>query len=102
MSDEYTHTGLELVGRHLPETHMEVLDAHTREKVELPGTYEIGVLIEGAFVRLALLKAGEVLERIEAAKSSRKSDPPAPTEPPVEAPPPSEPPPSSEPSPSED
>jgi len=70
MSDEYSHKNLKLVGRHLPEKHSEIVSAHERQTVELPGTYEIGAVIEGAFIPLARLKAGEVLDAIERAKQS--------------------------------
>ena len=73
MADQ-TYKTLKLVGIHEPETHHEVIDAHTREKVELPGMYHIGALIDGAFVKIVTLKAGDVLEAVERAKS--KSDKP--------------------------
>lgn len=74
-SGAYTHTGIELAGRHLPESHSEVLSAHERRTVELPGTYEVGAVIEGAFIPLARLKAAEVLEAIERAEQAApKSD----------------------------
>jgi hypothetical protein len=66
---DLTHKNVKLAGRHLPETHSEVLSAHERQTVELPGTYEIGAVIEGAFIPIARLKAAEVLEAIERAKS---------------------------------
>lgn len=69
-SGDFTHTGIELVGRHLPEDHVEVLSQHERRMVQLPGTYELGALIEGAFIPLARLKAAEVLEAIERAEQS--------------------------------
>jgi hypothetical protein len=75
VAGDFTHSGIELVGRHVPEEHDEVISAHEREKVLLPGTYEIGALIEGAFIPLARLKAAEVLEAIErAAKSAEQPD----------------------------
>jgi hypothetical protein len=70
MGDEFTHTSITLVGRHVPEIHEEIVSPHERQKVELPGMYEIGALIDGAFIRIAMLKAGEVFERIERAKQS--------------------------------
>lgn len=70
---EFTHTAIELVGRHVPEPHEEVVSAHERRKVMLPGVYEIGALIEGAFIPLARLKAAEVLEAIERVKQSAES-----------------------------
>jgi hypothetical protein len=69
-SGDYTHTGIELVGRHVPETHEEVVGMHQRRDVELPGEYHIGALIEGAFIPLARLKAAEVLEAVERAQQS--------------------------------
>jgi hypothetical protein len=71
MSDKFTHKNLKLAGRHLPEKHSEIVSAHERQTVELPGTYEIGAVIEGAFIPLARLKAGEVLDAIERAKQSQ-------------------------------
>lgn len=75
VAGDFTHEGITLVGRHMPEPHDEVISAHEREKIMLPGTYEIGALIEGAFIPLARLKAAEVLEAIErAAKSAEQPD----------------------------
>lgn len=77
VAGDFTHSGIELVGRHIPEEHDEVISAHEREKVMLPGTYEIGALIEDAFIPLARLKAAEVLEAIDrAAKSAEQPDQP--------------------------
>lgn len=74
-SGDFTHTGIELVGRHLPEDHVEVLSQHERRMVQLPGTYELGALIEGAFIPLARLKAAEVLEAVDrAAQSAEQSE----------------------------
>lgn len=67
---DLTHKNVKLAGRHLPEKHSEVVSAHERQTVELPGTYEIGAVIEGAFIPIARLKAAEVLEAIELAKQS--------------------------------
>lgn len=76
VAGDFTHSGIELVGRHIPEEHDEVISAHEREKVMLPGTYELGALIEGAFIPLARLKAAEVLEAIDrAAQSAEQSEP---------------------------
>lgn len=69
-SGDFTHSGIELVGRHTPESHVEIHGPDDRRKVELPGTYEVGALIEGAFIPLVRLKAAEVLEAIERAKQS--------------------------------
>lgn len=75
VAGDFTHEGITLVGRHIPEEHEGVISAHERAKVMLPGTYEIGALIEGAFIPLARLKAAEVLEAIErAAKSAEQPD----------------------------
>lgn len=73
---EFTHEGISLVGRHVPEEHDEVISPHERQKIMLPGAYELGALIEGAFIPLFRLKAAEVLEAIErAAKSAEQPAP---------------------------
>ena len=76
MSD-YTHTGLELVGRHVPEPMVNAAgNAATHKELghdatdPVTGMYEIGVLIEGAFVPIMVEKASLVYDRIQLAKDS--------------------------------
>lgn len=70
---DYTHTGLELVGIHEPETSQEPVGPGQYESRELPGHYTLGVEIDGAFVRLFRFPAGNLLRDIERAKQSDKS-----------------------------
>jgi hypothetical protein len=61
-----------LYAEHLPEDH-----TTGGETTELPGFVEVGVVVDGARVPLARVKAGDVLEKIDAAKQSRSEDEPA-------------------------
>lgn len=67
MSD-YEHTGLELVGRRVPDHSFETDSDGIRHKIELPGKYQVGVLIEGAFHPLAQFGYASVQKRIALAK----------------------------------
>jgi hypothetical protein len=71
---EYTHTGLNLVGIHEPETSIDPVGPGEYTKRELPGFYTIGTEIEGVFVPLARLKAGKLLQDIERAKKSKGTE----------------------------
>lgn len=72
MTDEYTHTGLEVVGRHLPDESMEKDASGNNVSVELPGRYQVGVVIEGVFVPLAERKAAGLFADIERARQSQE------------------------------
>lgn len=74
MSDEYMHTGLSLVGKHVPDHSMEVLPDGTKAKVELPGHYLVGVVIDGVFKPLAKFGAAGLFADIERAKSASGSE----------------------------
>ena len=70
MSDEYTHTGLSLVGKHVPDHSMETMADGTKAKVELPGHYYVGVVIDGVFKPLAKYGAAGLFADIERAKQA--------------------------------
>jgi len=77
---DYTHTDLQLVGRHVPDEgggpfeNMNQAMAAGHDVVNpVTGMYEIGVLIEGAFVPLITEKASLVFDRIEIAKQAQAS-----------------------------
>lgn len=70
MSDEYTHTGLSLVGKHVPDHSMETMADGTRARVELPGHYLVGVVIDGVFKPLAKFGAAGLFADIERAKQA--------------------------------
>ena len=72
---DYTHDKLQVVGRHVPDPnggpfdnaqHAQTAGYDTLNPVT--GTYEIGVLVEGAFVPLISEKASLIFDRIEVAK----------------------------------
>jgi len=82
MTDDYTHAGLEVVGRHVPEANAgpftSIQDAQAAGYDTLnpvTGTYEIGVVIDGAFVPLISEKASLVFDRIDLAKANAPSEP---------------------------
>lgn len=74
MSDN-THDNLEIVGRHVPDA---MVDAQGNPASPLAlgydtpspvtGTYQIGVMIEGAFIPIISEKASLVFDRIDVAK----------------------------------
>lgn len=78
---DYTHTDLQLVGRHVPDP-MVNKDGNKVSPQELgydtlnpvTGTYEIGVVIEGAFVPLISEKASLVFDRIDNASQQAQAD----------------------------
>ena len=72
---DYTHTGLELVGRHVPDPGAGPFDNAQQASAmgydtlnPVSGTYEIGVVIEGAFVPIVSEKASLIFDRIDSAK----------------------------------
>lgn len=71
MSDEYTHTGLPLVGKHIPDYSIEKDNDGNSIKVELPGKYHIGTIIDGVFVPLVERKAAGLFKDIERAKAAQ-------------------------------
>lgn len=86
---DYTHTDLQLVGRHVPdpnggpfENAQQAQAAGYDTMNPVTGTYEIGVVIEGAFVPLISEKASLVFDRIDVAKREQPAQPaPAPPQP---------------------
>lgn len=69
MSDEYMHTGLSLVGKHIPDYSFEKDADGNNIKIELPGMYRVGTIIDGVFVPLAERKAAGLFKDIERAKA---------------------------------
>ena len=65
---DFTHTGLQVVGKHTPEFSNETDANGNTVQIELPGTYQLGVLIEGVFVPFLSEKAGKILGIIERGK----------------------------------
>lgn len=75
---DYTHENLQLVGRHVPdplaagfENPGQAQAAGYDTMHPVTGTYEIGVIIEGAFVPLITEKASLIFDRIELAAQSQ-------------------------------
>ena len=81
---DFTHTGLQVVGKHTPEFSNETDANNNTVQIELPGTYQLGVLIEGVFVPFLSEKAGKILGIIERGKAAA---PPPPPVPPADTPP---------------
>lgn len=67
------HTGLQLVGRHMPDFSLEKDGDGNKYRVPLPGKYQVGVEIEGVFVPLAERKAAGLFADIERHKASAAS-----------------------------
>lgn len=75
---DFTHTDLQLVGRHVPDPIAGPFDNAQQAQAAgydtmnpVTGTYEIGVLIEGAFVPLISEKASLIFDRIEVAQQAQ-------------------------------
>lgn len=88
-----THTNLELVGVHVPDANSGPFsDAQQAQAAgydtlnPVTGTYQIGVVIEGAFVPLISEKASLVFDKIALAASQQPAPTPAPQAPPAEQP----------------
>ena len=80
MSD-YTHENLQIVGRHVPDPNSGPFDNAQQASAmgydtlnPVTGTYEIGVVIEGAFVPLISEKASLVFDRIDNAAQQAQQD----------------------------
>lgn len=72
MSDEYMHTGLSLVGKHIPDYSYEKDNDGNNQKIELPGHYQVGVVIDGVFKPLAQYGAQGLFKDIERVKASQR------------------------------
>ena len=81
---EYLHTGLEVVGKHEPDYSVEDAGDGTKYRVELPGHYTVGVLVDGVFVPLLRRKASGLFADIERRKRAQDAaTPPPPPQPPA-------------------
>lgn len=76
---DVTHDNLTIVGRHVPDpsggpfTNMQDAQAAGHDTINpVTGTYEIGAMIEGAFVPLISEKASLVFDRISAARQQQQ------------------------------
>ena len=74
----FTHTDLQLVGRHVPDANSGPFDNPQQAQAAgydslnpVTGTYQIGVVIEGAFVPLISEKASLIFDRIELAQQQQ-------------------------------
>lgn len=106
---DFTHSSLQVVGRHVPDENAGPFDNAQQAQAAgydtlepVTGTYEIGVVIEGAFVPLISEKASLVFDRIDVAKQAAQdaaaqqpaqADPPATGPQTVQQPPAAQPPP---------
>lgn len=57
---------------HIPDSSVEKDGSGNSVSVELPGKVQLGFEVDGQFVPMAEIKAGKLLRKIEAAKSSEK------------------------------
>lgn len=81
MTDEYEHTGLGVVGRRVPDHSFDTDSDGIRHKTELPGKYQVGVLIEGAFHPLAQFGYASVQKRIRNARRQQQQSEQQPQQP---------------------
>jgi hypothetical protein len=70
---------LDLVGVHLPDFSMETNADGVKERVPLPGSYSVGVMLGGRYREIFQLKAGDIVDgknkvKIGGGKSSKKDD----------------------------
>jgi hypothetical protein len=63
-------TQLELFGRHVPDFSWETDPNGSKVQVELPGTFEVGFVLEGVFRPIYTLKAAGLLADIARLKAS--------------------------------
>lgn len=76
---DYTHDNLSVVGRHVPDpsggpfqTMQEAQAAGHDTLNPVTGMYEIGVVVDGAFVPIISEKASLVFDRIDAARQQQQ------------------------------
>lgn len=55
MSSEFTHEGLTLSVKHVPDYSMENGPDGNKVRIELPGKFHIGAVVDGVFVPLAAI-----------------------------------------------
>lgn len=82
---EPAYDTLQLVGLHEHDYSLEDDGAGGLKRVELPGFYTVGFMIEGVFKRLHTFKAAGMLADIERAKKAAAAQPVAPPPPPPPA-----------------
>ena len=70
-------TTLQFVGRRVPDYSVETDESGHKYKQELPGTYEVGFMLEGVFRPIYTMKAAGLLADIERAKRAADAAPPA-------------------------
>jgi hypothetical protein len=59
--------------RHVPDSSMEQGPDGNRQRVDLPGKYQVGVVVKGAFVPLTEIGAARLHKHIDQAEQSSKS-----------------------------
>lgn len=90
---DFTHTDLQLVGVHVPDETAGPFDNAQQAQAAgydtmnpITGTYQIGVVIEGAFVPLISEKASLIFDKIELAAQQQAASPATPPQPEPPAP----------------
>jgi hypothetical protein len=74
---ESEFTALPMFGRRVPDFSVETDESGHKYKQELPGTFEVGFMLEGVFRPIYTMKAAGLLADIERAKKAADAAPPA-------------------------
>jgi hypothetical protein len=87
-----TFTDVKFTAEQVVETHRTLENDHTVTEVELPGSIDVYIEIDGGKLLFTSFKAGKVLDAIYAAaeaqqQAAQTAEPPAPAEPPAVEPP---------------
>jgi hypothetical protein len=67
---EYAYENVQVVVKHVPDFSLETGPDGNKVRVELPGKYQVGAVVNGAFVPLAAIGKGRLDRKVEAAGSS--------------------------------
>jgi hypothetical protein len=85
---EPIYEGLSLEVRHEPDYSVETRDEGIKERVELPGFLNFGVVVDGVFVTILRRKAAGLFADVKRAKAARDAEaaaaPPPPPLPPAQ------------------
>ena len=73
MSD-YVFENVSVVVRHRPDYSLETGPDGNKVNVELPGKYEVGALVNGAFVPLAVIGKNRLDRKVQAASEAAPQD----------------------------
>jgi hypothetical protein len=71
---EQKYDAIKLVGLHEPDSTMNTNADGVREKGNLPGLYSVGFEANGRFVKIATVKAGDMVDKENKVVLGKKSD----------------------------